>query len=170
MSNIQEKYQYSTPDGRFGIEILSKEMSTILKYCSEAKRQETGGILIGYYTDGYNMAVITHVSAPPIDSKCSTNFFVRGIKGLQRLLNKLWQYKEYYLGEWHFHPYVAPIPSERDHHQMLTFSCKDTLKCPEPVLLIIGGDPKSVWSAKVIVYPRGQSALEMIEVGKLTRT
>lgn len=164
MSAIQTKYQFSSMDGKFGLTIFSSEVNTILKYCSAANRKETGGILIGRYTQEHDMAIITRVSKPPSDSKRGENFFVRGIRGLQQFLNRLWQHKEYYLGEWHFHPYAKPTPSERDHRQMLAFSCNEVLKCPEPILLIIGGNPNGECCAKVIVYPRGQSALEISEV------
>lgn len=39
--------------------------------------------------------------------------FFRGIKGLNKLLEKKWkQKKEYYLGEWHLHPGRLPSPKE----------------------------------------------------------
>ena len=33
--------------------------------------------------------------------------------------------------------------------------------CPEPVMLIVGGDPNGFWEAKAYVHPRGKSLCAM---------
>jgi len=164
MMEILEKYEFVSADKRFGLTIYAAEIESILKYCNNSNGKETGGILIGRYSLEQNMAIVTHVSGPPEDSKSGSYFFLRGIKGLQKILNRLWSRKEYYLGEWHFHPYAAPIPSNTDNQQMVEFSCDIRMKCPEPILLIIGGNPITEWSMKVIVYPKSQNALELAEM------
>lgn len=162
--NIPEKHQFVSAENRFGLTIYAAEIQSVLKYCANSNGKETGGILIGRYSQEHNMAIVTRVSGPPEDSKSGSYFFVRGIKGLQQILNRLWSQKEYYIGEWHFHPYAAPIPSNTDHQQMAEFSCDKRMKCPEPILLIIGGNPTTEWSIKVIVYPRSQKALELAKM------
>jgi len=65
---------------------------------------------------------------------------VRGVKGLETLLKRFWSKNEYYLGEWHYHPNASASPSMQDISQMKEISRSIHYQCPEPVLLIIGGD------------------------------
>ncbi len=125
---------------------------------------ETGGILVGYYTDKHDWAIVTDVSGPPADSRRGRVFFNRGVRGLQAFLNRLWRRKQYYLGEWHYHPLAAPIPSEIDHEQMKSFATNNAMRCPEPVLLLMGGDPNRDWHAAAYVFPIGHDAIRMSEV------
>lgn len=137
-------------------------MDKLLLLCKESDAVETGGILIGHYNSRHDNAIVTDVSSPPPDSKRGHTTFVRGIKGLQPWLQKLWtQQKRYYLGEWHFHPFNSPEPSTTDIDQLRKNSETPPLRCPEPVMLIIGGDPKGKWTARAFVAPKGSQVLEM---------
>lgn len=130
-------------------------MSRLLRECERAKSRETGGILIGVYSDTRDRAIVERVTGPTRDSQSGPNWFYRGVMGLQRLLDQLWSRGDgYYLGEWHFHPQAAPDPSGIDHRSMRGISRSDLYNCPEPVLLIIGGDPRGVWRASALVFPR----------------
>lgn len=128
----------------------------LLRYCGEAARNETGGILIGHYTPLGDQAVITQVSGPPRDSESGRSWFVRGIHGLQLLINRAWGRHEYYLGEWHFHPYASPAPSDRDKRQILVFAREPGYRCPEPILIVVGGDPAAGGDLSVSVVLNGK--------------
>jgi integrative and conjugative element protein (TIGR02256 family) len=131
--------------------LLSKDcLNKILKYIKKAERHETGGILIGAYSEDHSMAMLKKITGPPSDSKHGFTWFERGLKGLQKLLNSLWGLGEYYLGEWHFHPQAPPNPSLQDVSQMKAISKSKSYGCPEPILLIIGGDHTS-YSIRVFV-------------------
>ncbi|MBI4525149.1 MAG: Mov34/MPN/PAD-1 family protein [Deltaproteobacteria bacterium] len=168
MRSDDAQYTYRSADCRFGLSIPSSEMKVILRFCVQAGRKETGGILLGRYTQSHDMAVITEVAGPPADSLHRSSFFIRGIKGLQQLLNQLWRRKEYYLGEWHYHPFASASPSGTDEQQMREFASNRALNCPEPVLLIIGGDPNRDWNVKVAVYARNQKRIELSLVTPVT--
>ena len=43
------------------------------------------------------------------------------------------------MGDWHLHPYGAPIASGQDVSQLIQNSKDDSLKCPEPLMVIVGG-------------------------------
>jgi hypothetical protein len=77
-------------------------------------------------------------------------------------LEKLWPKKDYYLGEWHFHPHAAAEPSGTDIGQMIEISTSTKYRCPEPLLLILGGDPNGSWHIRVFVFPRGATLLELV--------
>lgn len=123
--------------------------------CARAGGQETGGILIGHYSDGLDHAVISNVIRPPSDSRAGRAWFRRGVVGLNSILNRLWRGRRgYYIGEWHSHPSADPRPSPADCAQMAQIAVSDSYNCPEPILVIIGGGPDREWEFGTFVFPR----------------
>lgn len=122
------------------VELLASAFSVIDFCCRESDPLETGGILIGRYSDDCNTAIILEATPPPPDSERGHSSFVRGVTGLTELLNERWQDQDrsYYLGEWHFHPSTVVEPSPEDFAQMLAISRARDYQCKEPILLIIG--------------------------------
>lgn len=156
--------RFSSPDQRFGLEIKEKELSVILADCKASNGHETGGILVGQYTKSHDCAFITVVTTAPDDSAKRPMTFLRGFQGLTSILTDLWtKKKEYYLGEWHFHPFAAPTPSGTDIGQMHEIAGTVSYKCPEPVMLILGGDPEADYKIRAFVFPNS----EMIELHEM---
>ncbi len=81
--------RFRTPDMRFGLIVDATITGKILMLCRESGRVETGGILVGYYTEKHDWAIVTDVSGPPVDSKRGYVFFNRGVQGLQKWLNQI---------------------------------------------------------------------------------
>ena len=95
--------------------------------------------------------------APP-DSRAGPTWFHRGTAGLQRLVGRAWRDRgEYYLGEWHHHPGAAPTPSLTDVTQMRAIATDPARACPEPILVIVGGDPADAWAISAGVYLRDRT-------------
>ncbi len=156
--------RFATRDGRFGLSVEGATVRRLLRLCRSARDVETGGILAGYYSDRMDCAVVTYVSGPPKDSKATPTSFYRGVKGLQRRLNTAWaNRREFYLGDWHYHPYATAEASGVDARQLKVFSEDTMLACPEPILLIVGGDPDGEWEAKAYVHPRDGHLRMMLE-------
>jgi integrative and conjugative element protein (TIGR02256 family) len=150
-------------DRKFGFSLKESLLLEGLKECTDSASQETGGILVGYYTPAHDCAIVTALSGPPEDSIRGQRLFKRGTRGIQRWISRLWrEQRHYYLGEWHFHPRGAPVPSPDDRGQMQKFSKDKKLKCPEPILLIIGGNPKGEWSANAYVFPADQDCVPLL--------
>lgn len=150
-------------DGRFGLAVEAGPLSRILTLCRRAGGTETGGILLGRYSTALDCAIVTSASSAPPDSRSGRTWFQRGVRGLQRLLDRVWREEHrYYLGEWHFHPSALPEPSPVDIAQMLEIAATAEYHCPEPVLLIIGGDPHAEWWAKAVVFIRGGGQIDLL--------
>lgn len=132
------------------IDLPIDQLSILHRLCDESNPNETGGIIIGKYSDDRLTAYISEISNPPDDSVKKKTFFKRGIRGLQKRLDTLWKDSYYYLGEWHYHPDSLPTPSSSDIKQMISFSQNKKLNCPEPILIIIGGN-KNHWLHNVMV-------------------
>lgn len=151
-----EVIHFRSTCGKFGISFQRVLLSKMLKECWNAGHYETGGILFGKYNDDLNDANIIGFSTAPSDSKSGRFSFQRGIAGLQKMLLSLWQKadREYYLGEWHFHPFSSSMASSTDKQQMFAHANDSKLQCPEPIMIIIGGDPSRAWNVNIAVYTR----------------
>ena len=156
--------QFRSSDKRFSVLISQVELTKAVKQCGKAGQNETGGILVGRYTAAHDSAVVTSVSDAPRDSRAGGTWFSRGVAGLQNWLNGLWKSETYYLGEWHFHPFALASPSGDDLAEMRSIANTESYHCPEPILLIVGGDPKENWHVKLFIYVARDGLLELPEV------
>jgi integrative and conjugative element protein (TIGR02256 family) len=142
-------------DGRFQVRVPGRTVARILRSCRRSGRRETGGILVGRYSAELDCALVSTASGAPPDSRRGSTWFERGTRGLQAWLDRRWTLcGAHYLGEWHFHPFAAPVPSPTDRDQLRTIARTASYGCPEPVLLIVGGDPAGAWEVSGHVFPR----------------
>lgn len=156
------KIRFISTDNKFSVEISSKTLNFVKHECLKAKNNETGGIIIGKYSRDRYDAIIKTVTGPPKDSIQTKNSFERGVNGLIKLLEHNWKFGHYYLGEWHYHPNSSAQPSGVDNFQMERFSNDNSLKCPEPILLILGGNPNNNCELSVHIYTKN-SRLRLIK-------
>jgi integrative and conjugative element protein (TIGR02256 family) len=157
---------FRSRDGRFGVHLDAGQVDRLLDWCDRSGAVETGGILIGRYTAAHDCALVTGVLGPPPDSRRGPTWFQRGVAGLQAVLDRVWgQRRDFYVGEWHFHPFAAPLPSRTDYRQMSTIAVTPSWICPEPVLVIVGGDPRREWRASALVVTRQGERVELVEDG-----
>ncbi|MEN6291402.1 MAG: Mov34/MPN/PAD-1 family protein [Methanobacterium sp.] len=150
MSSIK----FKSIDNEFSVEINEIILNNIKKECIKAKNKETGGILIGNYSVDNSNALISNITGPPSDSKQTESKFKLGIMGLNKLLENSWKQGHYYIGEWHFHPNSSPQPSIDDNMQMKKLATDKLLRCPEPILLVLGGNQDKGWKISVNVYKK----------------
>lgn len=141
-------------------------MQRILTLCRHGWPLETGGVLIGYYTEALDEAVVTDALGPPSDSRFRPCSFLRGVRGLATLLRRLWRRtpRRYYLGEWHLHPNASPSPSLRDRAQMQEIAAGD-YNCSDPILLIVGGERGDVWHTQLWVFCQNSEPIPLIGDG-----
>lgn len=163
---MKKALRFRSEDGRFGVDLAPRQVAAMLKHTKRAGRQETGGVLVGYYNDAHDCAHVTCISPPPKGSSSSETRFERGSDGVARWLQRLWRSPKsvYYLGEWHFHPGVFPDPSAQDCAQMMAIARRESAHCPEPILLILGGDPSREWHICACVFPEGRRMITLTPV------
>lgn len=155
-SDHSDALVFGSLDGQYGVTVPKRCIDSMLAHARSSSPSETGGIIIGRYSAALDHAVLTEVLGPPGDSQGWASGFVRGVRGLANKLAHLWSSSvpTYYLGEWHFHPFSAARPSGDDREQMLAIARSHAYRCPEPVLLILGGDPAGSWEITAHVYTR----------------
>ena len=148
---------FRSPDGRFRLFIAADLLAHILDLCLASYPLETGGVLIGHYNETLETAIVTRATGPPPDSQRRRNAFYRGTQGLHELLRVLWPKKEYYLGEWHYHPGSSPEPSAADAKRMQEIAESDDTNCPEPILLVVGENR----AMTAHIFPRNQGVVRL---------
>lgn len=162
INKMKKPLDFWSNDNRFGLRISAPEVDLMLDLCERSGLVETGGILIGEYTPALDCAVVTEITPPPPDSKRGRYSFLRGVKGLKNKLKSLWKEKSvFYLGEWHFHPEGTPDPSRTDLAGIKGIAESPKYKCPEPILLIIGGTLPNNWHIRTFVFLRNGVLLEL---------
>ena len=142
-------------DGKYSVCFSKKTKQKLIELCSKANPKETGGILIGTYSKDQSTAIISTIVPAPKNSISKHFSFLRGTKGLLKILDRAWDQGKYYLGEWHYHPNAQPNPSDQDIRQMNELSKCTDLHCPEPVLIIVGGNSDE-WTFNVMVFTHNQ--------------
>ena len=149
--------RFLSADGTTAVSVDSGAAADILAHCRKAGRVETGGILIGRYSELGDRAVVVEASGPPRDSRRLAFAFWRGIVGLRTMLADRWRKTgHHYLGEWHFHAFSSAEPSERDLTQMAAFAADADYQCPRPILIVIGGDPANEYGVEAVVLQEGR--------------
>lgn len=155
-----------TRDGTFAVHLPASVLDALSRYCCDAGSVETGGILIGSYSNDLAVALVSEATPPPADSKRGRSWFVRGVRGLSETLSKRWKAKQrtFYIGEWHFHPANHIEPSSDDFAQMIRISRAREYQCEEPVLLIMGASKHDVGGRpfRAFVCPRGDVPVEFL--------
>ena len=88
----------------YRVELDEDALAFMLSACEVAGQVETGGILVGTYSDDGTSARISRALGPPEGSEATSTSFVRSETGLDELLKQFWTVRQHYLGEWHSHP------------------------------------------------------------------
>jgi integrative and conjugative element protein (TIGR02256 family) len=132
-------------------------VQSMLDASVKARCRETGGILIGRYGPGGWVADVVEATPKPRGSRSGWFWFQRSNEGLAALLEERWREGYHYLGEWHFHPRGSPTPSGNDRRAMAKIALDDVYRCPEPILVILGGRPKSDWSLSATLFRDGRA-------------
>jgi integrative and conjugative element protein (TIGR02256 family) len=155
-----------TEGGTFALELEISVLSALDRYCGDARSSETGGVLVGCYSDDLSLAIVREATPPPADSRRGRAWFIRGVHGLRDLLNRRWRAKErtFYIGEWHFHPVSDVEPSPEDFAQMREISQAKQYECKAPLLLILGAGMHGQYrSLRAFVCPADEAPLELLK-------
>lgn len=68
----------------------------MLAHCLATAPRETGGILVGFYDSDLRVAEVVRATPAPADSRHGRTWFVRGVRGLQSLINRVWKQNRQY--------------------------------------------------------------------------
>lgn len=124
--------------------IKPEVFSDLKRYYYSSMKYETGGILLGKFNRNNRVIEIVEVY------ELKTNFFSRilyrrNARKAQKIVNKRWLETDgviNYIGEWHTHPCMQPIPSDTDMHSLKEIAAKVRDSLPGTLLIIVGKDEK----------------------------
>lgn len=136
------------------VEIDEEALTVMLSICKRADHLETGGILVGSYSEDGTGARVNEALGPPRGSRSTPTEFTRN-SGLSKPLQRRWIKRQYYLGEWHSHPKGRTSPSCQDRRQMAEIGNDAAYFCPNPILIIVGRS-KGDWRLGVWVLAAGE--------------
>lgn len=136
------------------IQFEEKELLNYVESHLRNKNCETGGMICGYYSEDLKNAFITEFCKPPKDSVFGRASFLRGIVGAESYFEKKWDEGQYYLGDWHLHPFSSPTASCQDLRQIEVNSKDKKLKCPEPIMVIVGGSDNKDMNVYIFIENR----------------
>ncbi len=161
---MEEYNEFWSRDRKYGLNISRILVREIYEYCNESGYLETGGTLIGYYNRSRDCAFVTAITPAPSDSRSGYSRFYRGFEGLQHLLDRFWVDKrEYYLGEWHYHPACQSDPSGLDNSEILRISRDRNYNCPEPILIIVSRAKNRGMNIRAYVVSRELSLQKLLK-------
>jgi integrative and conjugative element protein (TIGR02256 family) len=149
---------------------LSREVLFFL--VEEANRMapaETGGVLLGYWTQQTSEPVITHTIGAGPDAIHEPRRFVPDHEYQLTEIARLYRESDRcldYLGDWHTHPGVAPYLSKSDRATLKRIATEKAARAPRPVMLILAPGPKwepsawigglegtTFWSRRLVTHP-----------------
>jgi integrative and conjugative element protein (TIGR02256 family) len=116
---------------------------------------ETGGVLIGYWTEDNSEVVVTRAIGPGPKAIHRRYSFIPDAEYHEKEIARY--YKESgrlhtYLGDWHTHPQSIPYPSRKDRRTLKRIATHAEARADVPLMAILGGPPWSlkVWKCKPI--------------------
>ena len=153
--------RFQNENEKIGVILDNSHIDEMHRLCKMSFPNETGGVLVGKYSEDLKWAEIHGITGPPFFSKGRRASFYRSNFGLKRILDDAWDDGNYYIGEWHYHPNAASQPSLTDTRQMIKISKNQHLHCPEPIIIIIGGQIDN-WNIFVAVVKDNSSLLSTL--------
>ena len=134
---------------------LSEEVAAaVKKQALQAFPNETGGFLVGRYSDDGKSAIVEMVIAPP-KSVAGPTSYQRETDGMNVLWDKLYDEGLIFLGEWHSHPQGSASYSSTDKTAMTNIATCKTVVIKNPIMLIVALSKKKVYQTKAYYYSNG---------------
>jgi len=130
---------------------------------------ETGGILMGYWSAG-NAVVITHAIGPGPGARHTPYAFYPDVifhdSEIERVYTESGRLSTY-LGDWHTHPHGANSMSQRDRKTLLNIASAPEARASKPLMAILSirGDCSLAvwyWEGKHLLWKSRVSAGELV--------
>ena len=134
---------------------------------NSARASEAGGILLGRTILASHDVIIDRITLPTSSDSATPTSFYRPREPSQSVVNTAWSDSNgaiNYLGEWHTHSELIPVPSKQDLKNWETVLRKGVYSSDSLFFLIVGQARIEVWEG----YLRAH--LFILEKMKLLRT
>lgn len=129
----------------YSVKINHDVITKLQKEYNKNSYFEIGGILFGKINEQDKIVSIEKIVT--IRSRFKLEFkYIRSYRKAQKEINKVWKETKgilNYIGEWHTHPRIAPLPSFTDRQSIINQTReKNSSYFPFTILVIIGNEKK----------------------------
>ncbi|MCT3125932.1 Mov34/MPN/PAD-1 family protein [Lactococcus cremoris] len=132
-------------DFPYNLQISENVIVELKKTYHKYKEFEVGGLLFGKIDIKNSVVSVEHIEMVK-SKKIFKLSYIRSNKIAQQIIDHIWRKSDglfNYLGEWHTHPNIEPVPSNTDKSTILKQTLeKNSLYFPYTILLIIGSEEK----------------------------
>lgn len=132
------------------------------KMAANAKPRETGGTLVGHYSEDHRVAYVTGALEAKTGARKERARFYRPPDDVDGQLARTYEAsggQTHYLGEWHTHPQAAPIPSPTDLSTLRGLARSKSVATDTPFMMILGGDFATACSVSCTLAEKGGRTL-----------
>lgn len=146
---------YKDDISNLSLKIDNKIIQAIQKQALVAFPDETGGFLLGKYSDNNHSAIVSLVLSP-LKSTSGPMFFQRETDGMEGIWDKLYKEGLIYLGEWHSHPNGSATYSVTDKKALANIAqCKNVV-IKNPIMLIVSLSKTRINQISAYYYNNGE--------------
>jgi integrative and conjugative element protein (TIGR02256 family) len=115
---------------------------------------ETGGVLLGYWTEG-GEAVVTAATGPGPAASHSETEFIPDDDYQEQMIDEAYVdsgRRHTYLGDWHTHPYGGNLLSYKDRRTLQRIARHPEARAPIPLMAVLAHDED--WRLAIWRYER----------------
>jgi len=124
----------------FCVWLSISDASAMIAEAGRMSPLETGGILVGYHTEGD--IIITTIIGPGPRGEHGAHWFVPDQTYHEEEIARIYHSSgrmSTYLGDWHSHPKGRPRLSLRDRRTLRRIARTPDARAPQPLMLIVSG-------------------------------
>ena len=129
------------PERQCFVAVLATALRELKRQVRDALPNETGGTLVGRYSDNLRVACVERVIGVRIGGQQGRSWFYRPPDSIDGQLAEIYARsggRTYYLGEWHSHPGAHPRPSTTDLNTLIGLARSRSVATDTPVLIVAG--------------------------------
>jgi integrative and conjugative element protein (TIGR02256 family) len=136
-------HRWRFPERECTVLVPDQLLAAMRKMAASSRPQETGGTLVGHYSEDRREAFVTSALEANTGARKQRARFYRPPDNVDGQLARIYEESgglTHYLGEWHTHPGGAPTPSPTDLSTLRSLASSRSVATDTPFMIILGGD------------------------------
>lgn len=155
------------PERGCAVRIPGGVLTVMREMAASSKPRETGGTLVGHYSEDFREAFVTEALEANIGARKQRVRFYRPPDDVDGQLARIYEESgglTHYLGEWHTHPDAAPTPSPTDLSTLRGLARSRSVATDTPFMVILGGNLQTAASAScTLAESTGRTSIGLYE-------
>lgn len=125
----------------------------MLTHARRAAPHETGGLLVGYWSESGSEVVVVDATAPGPAAREESNSFTPDYDHDLQVIARRYadsNRRHTYLGDWHSHPTSTAYLSPDDLDALRRIGRDERARAAQPLMIVLGGEDR--WTLTVYVW------------------